>query len=204
MKIWKRYEKYLMKGEWHIHTNYTDGENSVFEICKRAKELEIPLIAFTEHVRRELTYDFNEFLNDIEQAREEFPEIIILSGVEAKVLPDYSLNVEDNIIREVDYPIFAFHSFPWDRKLYLKCLKKVIKNKYVNAWAHPGLFLQRTGFSLTVDELRGIFNLMKRHDVLLEVNRRYNLPEKEWINMASEMGVKTVRGSDVHSIEQLT
>jgi len=204
MKTWQKYEKYLMSGEWHVHTNFTDGENSVFEICKRAKELEIPLIAFTEHVRRELTYDFNEFLSDIEKAREEFPELIILSGVEAKVLPDGSLDVEDEIIKQVDYPIFAFHSFPRNRELYLKCLKKVIKNKYVNTWAHPGLFLRRIGFNLNTEELREIFNLMRKHEVLLEINERYNLPEKEWTNIASEVGVKTVRGSDVHSIGQLT
>ena len=204
MKTWRKYEEYLLTGEWHVHTNYTDGQNSVFEICERARELGIPLLAFTEHVRRDLTYDFNEFLSDIERAREEFPELIILSGIEAKVLPDGSLDVEDEIIKQVDYPIFAFHSFPRNRELYVGCLKKAIKNKYVNAWAHPGLFLQRTGFSLTVDELEEIFNLMRKHDVLLEINRRYCLPEKEWMNLAMQMGVRMVRGDDVHSIGELS
>jgi len=200
MKTWRRYEEYLLTGEWHVHTNYTDGRNSIFEICERARELGIPLLAFTEHVRRKLTYDFNEFLSDIDRAREEFSEIIILSGVEAKVLPDGSLDVEDDIIRQVDYPIFAFHSFPRDRELYVECLKKAIKNRYVNAWAHPGLFLRRTGFSLTVDELEEIFKLMKEHDVLLEVNRRYSLPLGSWLNLAKQMKVRIVRGGDVHSI----
>ena len=200
MKTWRKYEEYLLTGEWHIHTNYTDGQNSVFEICERARELGVPLLAFTEHVRRELTYDFNEFMSDIDRAREEFPELIILSGIEAKVLPDGSLDVEDEIIKQVDYPIFAFHSFPRNRELYVECLKKAIKNKYVNAWAHPGLFLQRTGFSLTVDELEEIFNLMRKHDVLLEINRRYGLPEKEWVNLAGHMGIRMARGDDVHSI----
>jgi len=204
MKTWRKYEEYLLTGEWHVHTNYTDGQNSVFEICKRAKELGIPLLAFTEHVRRELTYDFNEFLSDIDRAREEFPELIILSGVEAKVLPDGSLDVEDEIIKQVDYPIFAFHSFPRNRELYVGCLKKAIKNKYVNAWAHPGLFLQRTGFNLNTGGLREIFNLMRKYDVLLEINKRYGLPEKEWVNLAEHMGIRMVRGDDVHSIGELS
>jgi len=203
MKIWRKYEEYLLTGEWHIHTSYTDGQNSIFEICEMAKKLGIPLLVFTEHVRRELTYDFNEFLSDIDRARGEFPEIIILSGVEAKVLPDGSLDAENEIIRQVDYPIFAFHSFPENKGLYVECLKKVIKNKYVNAWAHPGLFLQRTGFSLSVDELEEIFKLMKKYDVLLEINRKYNLPEKEWISIAMQRGVGVVRGGDVHNIINL-
>lgn len=204
MKTWRKYEEYLLTGEWHVHTNYTDGQKSVFEICERARELGIPLLAFTEHVRGELTYDFNEFLSDIDRAREEFPELIILSGIEAKVLPDGSLDVEDEIIKQVDYPIFAFHSFPRNKELYMECLKKAIKNRYVNAWAHPGLFLKRNGLNLKTNKLTEIFNMMKKYNVLLEINRRYSLPEKEWINMASKIGLKTVRGSDIHTIRELS
>jgi len=203
MKVWRKYEKYLLTGEWHIHTKYTDGKNSVFEICEKAKELKIPLIAFTEHVRRVLTYDFNEFLSDIERARGEYPELIILSGVEAKVLPDGSLDVRNDIIKQVDYPIFSFHSFPKDKELYVRCLKRVIKNKYVNTWAHPGLFLRKHDINLDERNLKSVFKLMKNHDVLLEINRKYNLPEKSWIDIATTIGVKLVKGTDVHSITEL-
>lgn len=203
MKTWRKYEEYLTTGEWHVHTSYTDGENTVFELCRAAVDLGIPLIAFTEHVRRELTYDFNSLLADIERARGEFPELIILSGVEAKVLPDCSLDVCEDIIREVDYPIFAFHSFPDDLELYIRCLKEVIKNRYVNTWAHPGLFLKGRGLTLEEETVREILGLMKRSDVLLEVNSKYNLPPGSWLGLAEKMGVKVVRGDDIHSLEQM-
>jgi len=203
MKIWERYKNYLLTGEWHIHTKYTDGKNSVLEICKKAVKVKIPLVAFTEHVRKQLTYDFSEFLNDIENAREQFPELIILSGIEAKVLPDGTLDVSKGIIKTVDYPIFAFHSFPEDRELYINCLKKVVRNRYVNTWAHPGLFLERTGFNIGSDTLRDIFHLMQKNHVLLEINKKYSLPSRNWINLASKVGVITVRGSDVHKVEDL-
>ena len=35
----EEYSQYLLSGEWHIHTNYSDGENSVDDYCKRAVEL---------------------------------------------------------------------------------------------------------------------------------------------------------------------
>lgn len=202
MKVWKKYTNYLLSGEWHVHTNYTDGKNTVREYCERAMELGIPLIAFTEHVRRMLDYDFNDFLNDIEKAREEF-DLIILSGCEAKVLPNGELDVEDWILREVDYPIFAFHSFPRDLDLYLGSLKKVLRNKYVNTWAHPGVFLRRYGFELGGDDLINIFKLMNKHEVLLEINSRYNVPSKEWIDLAKGYGVGVVHGSDAHSLEAI-
>ncbi len=131
MKTWKKYIDYLLKGRWHIHTIYTDGKTNVSEYCKKAVELNVPLLAFTEHVRKNLDYDFNDLLDDIEKAREEF-DLIILSGVEAKVLADGDLDVEDWILKEVDYSIFAFHSFPKDIDLYKKCLEYILKNDYIN------------------------------------------------------------------------
>ena len=201
-KNWMKYRQYLLDGEWHVHTNYTDGKNSVFELCLEFKNLGIPLVAFTEHVRKELTYDFNQFLEDIEKAREEF-DLIILSGCEAKVLPSGELDVEDWILRDVDYPIFAFHSFPKDIDLYIKCLKNVLKKKYVNTWAHPGAFLLRRGLELPEKELIDIFKLIGKQNVLLEVNKKYNVPHRAWLDIAERYNVKTVKGNDIHSIGDL-
>lgn len=203
MKIWKKYKRFLLTGEWHIHTNYTDGENTVFEFCEKAKELNIPVLAFTEHVGRELTYDFNKFLEDIERAKDHYPDIVILTGIEAKVLPNGELDVSKEILREVDYPIFAFHSFPSDLTLYINALKKVLKNKYTNTWAHPGLFLRMKNLELPINVLLDIFKIMRNNCVLLEVNRRYKLPKKEWIDIAVRHGVQLVRGGDIHSIKML-
>ncbi len=200
MKMWKKYEKYLLSGEWHVHTSYTDGMNTVFEYCHMAEKLGVPLIAFTEHVRRELTYDFNQFISDIERARDEF-NIIILSGCEAKVLPGGDLDVDNYILREVDYPILAFHSFPNDPDLYISSLINALQNPYVNAWAHPGKFLIESGLSLSNDQLKKIFRVMKEYDVLLEINSRYDLPLKTWVELAKNMEVVLVRGDDLHSVE---
>lgn len=203
MKTWRNYEKYLLTGEWHVHTNFTDGKNTIDEICEKALERGIPLVAFTEHVRRELKYSFENFLTEIERARKKYKDLIILSGVEAKVLPDGSLDVEPEILDIVDYPIFAFHSFQKDRELYIKCLRKAIENPYVNGWAHPGLFLVKTGFNLTNEELKEIFKLMSANDVLLEINSRYRLPRNEWIKVAQSEGVRIVRGTDLHDIVEM-
>ena len=202
MKTWKKYIDYLLEGEWHIHTSYTDGKNSVFEYCEKAIEIGIPLLAFTEHVRKNLNYDFNSFLDEIEKTREEF-DLIILSGCEAKVLPNGELDVEKWILNEADYPIFAFHSFPEDIDLYTKCLKSVLKNKYVNTWAHPGLFLRNKSLSLSDEEVEDIFDIASQRNVLIELNEKYNLPARGWIEIGKKKGINFVRGSDVHSVMDL-
>ncbi|WP_319507384.1 PHP domain-containing protein [uncultured Methanolobus sp.] len=202
MKTWKIYQDLLLKGEWHVHTNYTDGHNSVDDYCKKAVDLGIPLIAFTEHVRKNLDYDFSFFLDDIDEAKKNY-NLIILSGCEAKVLPDGYLDVGDNILKEVDYPIFAFHSFPNDLNLYLESLHEVLKNKYVNSWAHPCSFLKKKNLELSDFQLKEIFSLMQKNDVLLEINRKYSLPSQRWIDLAKDCNVKFVYGSDVHQLDSL-
>ena len=63
MKKWRKYQSYLTSGDWHIHTNYTDGENSIEDYCERALKNGLELIAFTEHVRRDLDYAFGQFID---------------------------------------------------------------------------------------------------------------------------------------------
>lgn len=202
MRIWKKYSQYLLSGEWHIHTSYTDGKNTIDDYCKRAVELDIPLVAFTEHVRHNLDYDFNEYLEDIDNARKQY-DIVILSGCETKVLPDGSLDVDDNILKQVNYPIFAFHSFPKDVNVYINALHKVLNNPHVNAWAHPGTFLSRNGLCLHEKELSYIFRTISDNDILIELNAKHRTPSDEWMNLARLHHVRLVRGSDCHRIEEL-
>lgn len=202
MKAWEKHANYLFKGEWHIHTSWTDGNNTVFEYCEKAVHEGIPLLAFTEHVRRNLDYDFRCFLNEIEQVRAKY-DLIVLSGCEAKVLPGGELDVEEWVLQEVDYPVFAFHSFPDDINEYLKSLKVVLSNRYLTTWVHPGLFVTRHDLELPDEELAEIFGLMNQHHVLLEVNRKYSLPPARWLDLARNGGVRLVRGGDIHRIDDM-
>ena len=78
-----------------------------------------------------------------------------------------------------------------------------MKNDYINTWAHPGLFLEKYRFRLPENDLIEIFKLMRKYDVLLEINRKYNLPPRTWFQLAEQYDVQKVVGNDVHSIEDL-
>ena len=204
MKAWEKYSEYLLSGEWHVHTKYTDGNSTVEEYCRKAEAIGLPLIAITEHVRRELSYDFNMLLSDIEKAREEHPSLVILSGCEAKMLPDGTLDAPEEVLKEAEHILFAFHSFPKDKKLYLETLEKAIENPKVCAWAHPGLYLKKHQIFLEEKDLERILKKMKRNKVLLEVNKKYSLPPTSWNNLIEKTGVFTVRGTDAHSVNELS
>ena len=172
MKIWEKYHTYLKTGEWHIHTTHTDGLSSVEEYCQRARELGIPLLAFTEHVRHNMNYNFEDFLCEIDDAKERYTDLIILSGCEAKVLPDGTLDVDDEILNSVDYPIFAYHSFPKDADLIVDTVLTIIRDYPINTWAHPGSFVKKNNLTLKKDDLNIIFEMMKVSKILLEINKK--------------------------------
>jgi putative hydrolase len=203
MKAWQKYCNYLSSGEWHVHTSYTDGENSVFEYCEIAEKKGIPLIAFTEHVRRDLDYDFNSFLSDIDDARNQF-NLIILSGCEAKILPTGILDVENAILEQVDYPICSFHSFPKKPDLYYDCLITVFQNYPVNTWGHPGAFLIKNDLDLPTKSLEKIFDVMADNAIALELNSKYHVPLPEWLDGAKKYKISIIRGSDIHRKSDLT
>jgi len=199
-KNWMRYADYLMSGEWHIHTAYTDGENSVDDYCRKAALIGVPLLVFSEHVRRTMDYDFYKLLDEIEIARGEYPGLVILPGCEAKVLSDGSLDVSEDVLDACVIVLMAFHSFPVDVDTYLAALEIALTNPRVDIWAHPGLFLVRNNIVPDKDRIEHILELAVDNDVLIEINKKYNLPPKEWVDIRME-GVTFVRGGDIHRLE---
>lgn len=206
MKICNKYSNYFFSGEWHIHTNFTDGENSILEYVETAHKLKIPLLAFTEHVRKNLTYNYEDFLKEITFAKKKFPHIILLSGIEAKVLENGELDCPEHVFEKADYKLFAFHSFPDDLELYFSSIKKIIANYKVDAWAHPGLFFEKNAkLMLSNDQLTQIFHLINKNQILLEINFRYYLPRLNWIKEYFKISNNGnfIFGLDAHSIDDL-
>ncbi len=199
MKSWEKYQGLLMTGNWHVHSNYTDGQDSVLRMCDAAVGARLPLLAFTEHVRKELSYDFDAFLSDLKSVRAAFPEIVILSGCEAKILPGGDIDAPPELIKTVDYPIVSFHSFEGGRDEYLEALKKAVNVPEVCAWGHPGALAEKRAFEFSDEELNEVFGIMAKNKVLLESNEKYGVPKKDWEDLAVNAGVSLVRGRDSHS-----
>src|ERR1700683_4175511 len=102
-----------MKINWdyHIHTTFSDGQNSVEEIAKCCKELGLQEIGITDHVRRKLTYNFSDLVMDIKRAEKKY-HIKIWRGAEARILPDGQLDISAEVIRATDFVIGSIHTWP--------------------------------------------------------------------------------------------
>ena len=100
----------MIKLAWnyHSHTNYTDGFHTIEEIAKYCDSHGIAELAVTEHVRKDITFNFAQLLSDIKRANDHF-KVRILAGVEAKILPDGTLDCPDEIKKKVDIIIGSVH-----------------------------------------------------------------------------------------------
>lgn len=205
MKTWLKYRQYSKIGQWHIHTSFTDGFNTIDEYCKTAINKNIPLIAFTEHVRKQLTYCFDDFLNAIDEAKSNYKsKLIILSGFEAKVLPTGKLDILEQYIKSVDYPTFAYHQFPNNFELYLKTLIQVIyEYPELETWLHPSLFLLKNQINISISEIANLLHLMKQKNIAIEINSSYQLPTQNWKPIMKSLNTHFVRGDNIHSIDEL-
>jgi histidinol phosphatase-like PHP family hydrolase len=202
MKKWQRYARYLETGDWHSHTKYTDGRNTVTEMCRQAEKNGLELIAFTEHVRRSLSYDFDNLVRDVKVARKRF-NLKILVGCETKVLDrEGSLDVSDDVLKKCDIVLATFHSFPHSHTKDLEsALKNMLRNPEVDIWTHPITFFQKC--PLCEKDVYGIIKLCIKNKVLIESNIRPRYKSPRLIEECRKMGAKIVTGSDAHGVEDL-
>lgn len=201
----KKYQDYFASGAWHVHTNYTDGKSSVDQYCRKAMDNKTPLIAFTEHVRKELNYDFDKFVGDIETARKQYPSLIILAGCEAKVIDlEGNLDATDATLSQCDIIIGVFHSFTHsDKTNYLIALTNMLKKQKADLWGHPTLFARKNGFTLTMTEMTEILSICKECDMIIENNLRYSLPDTNFLDLAKKQAVPVINSGDFHSSTEL-
>lgn len=205
MKTWKENLVHPVLGDFHIHTCYSDGTDTVDAYCQRAKDNGLTHIAFTEHVRRKLSYNFSDYVSEIIVARERYPELTIFAGCETKVIDrSGNLDIQKSVIDSCDLITAVFHSFPsQDKEIYLEALENMLANPIVDIWGHPTLFAKKHGFQLSVDEVECIIEACISSNVTVEINLKYDLPDQEFLEIACGMGAEFVFGSDAHAVDEL-
>lgn len=195
-----KWNGYLFNGIWHVHTNYTDGENSISEYCDVATEIGAKLICFTEHVALDLSYNFKNYLSCINKARSKYG-IIILGGVEVKILGNH-LNAEKNVLEKADIIFGAIHGDIESTKEYLRKVEQLLKHD-IDVWAHPTLPLKINNLKIDKKEIDRTVSLLKKKGITVEINVKYNVPDAYFISRCLKENVPCLIGLDAHSVEEV-
>ena len=84
-----------LKKDYHVHSNYNDHspqDLSVERVTRYAETINLDTLAFTEHVRK--TSDWiPKYLDDIDRIISSGARMTIISGFEAKILKDGTVDV---------------------------------------------------------------------------------------------------------------
>jgi DNA polymerase (family 10) len=200
-----------IKGDLHIHSNWSDGINTIEEIAQYARDLGYKYIAITDHskslaIAKGLTE--RKLLKQIEEIKglnSRIKGISVLSGIEVDILMDGTLDYPDNILKELDIVIASVHTgFKQDKFQMTNRIIKAMNNRYVNIIAHPTgrLLGKRQGYEVIVDE---VLKEARENNIILEINAS---PDRLDLNdilarKAKEMGIKMAVNTDAHEVLRL-
>ncbi len=200
-----------IRGDLHAHTRETDGRNSLEEMARAAKELGYDYLAITEHSKRVamakgLTAKrLAAQIRRIDRVNDKLDGIRLLKGIEVDILKDGTLDLPDEILKELDLRVCSVHyDQGLSREKQTARILKAMDNPWFNILAHPTgrLIGEREPYEV---DLEKIMEAAKENGCFLELNAapdRLDLRDTH-LRMAREMGVKVVISTDAHSTDAL-
>jgi DNA polymerase (family 10) len=140
-----------VRGDLHVHTNYSDGKGTIESMAEAAIELGYEYLVFCDHsqslrVANGLSPERLEHkLAAVREADEKYGEIELFCGSEVDILKDGTLDYEDDLLATLDFVVASVHtSFGMGEKAMTDRMVRAIDNPYVRTIGHPtGRILNR-------------------------------------------------------------
>lgn len=195
-----------IRGDLHVHTNYSDGKGTVRSMAEAAIELGYEYLVFCDHsqslrVANGLSPErLKEKLVEVRKADEEYQEIRLYCGSEVDIMKDGSLDYEDDLLAELDFVVAAVHtSFNVGEGAMTERMKRAMNNEHVRTIAHPtGRILNRRDpYAVSVSRL---IEEAARTNTALELNAypdRLDLKAPH-VREAVKAGVRITIDTDAH------
>ena len=197
-------------GDLQMHSQYSDGKNTVQEMVEACRARGYRYMAITDHspalaMTGVKPSDFLNQYREIDALQEDYPELRILKSAEVDILEDGSLALEDDILAAMDIVVISVHSkFNMSREAMTSRITRAMRHPRVNVLAHPTgrLINRREPYPVDVEQL---VKVAKEEGILLELNAqpdRLDLRDFH-LQMAREAGVKIVISTDAHRTAEL-
>ena len=201
-------EKKDILADLHVHSNWSDGSSSIYEIAAAGRELGYSYIVISDHskaVKFARGLDEDALLRKMEEVRKvdrQIDGIKVLCGAEVDILSNGRLDYPDEILARLDLCIGAIHLSFKDRVTQRLC--KAMENPYIDVIAHPTgrLISTREGYEM---DLQPVLEQAAKTKTALEINAYYDRLDLSDLNCrrAKELGCKFSLGSDAHKLSGL-
>ncbi|KUJ90798.1 MAG: phosphotransferase domain-containing protein [Thermoanaerobacter thermocopriae] len=207
----KLIEEKDIKGVFHVHTTYSDGANTLVEMVEAARKFGYKYIGITDHSKSAFyagglkEEDLVRQWEEIEELSKKYNDIVIFKGIESDILPDGSLDYEEEILKKFDFVIASIHSnFRMSKEDMTKRIIKAIENKYTTIIGHVTgrLLLARDSYEIDIYE---VIEAADHYGKIIEINANPYRLDLDWryVKHAKEKGVKLAICPDAHGVEGL-
>jgi DNA polymerase (family 10) len=199
-----------IKGDLHCHTVASDGHNTIEQMALAARERGYEYVAITDHSASHGFGDdvspeqLRRQIEHVREADEQIDGIRVLAGSEVNIMPDGTLDYEDDLLAELDWVIASVHTaFGMGEQAMTERMIAAVENPLVDAIGHPTgrLIERRDPYALDVQAL---IEAAVRTGTMLEINAN---PDRRDLNdvharAAARAGALILIDSDAHSVER--
>ena len=200
-----------LKGDLHVHSDWSDGHASIGTMAQAAREMGYEYVCIADHsygrgIARGLSRErLEEQIAEIEKLNQTIKGIRILRGMEVDIRSDGSLDMPDELLERLDVVTGSVHSgLGQSQEQMTSRIVAAMENPNMDILGHPTGRLMPDREPSEVD-MEAVFQAARRTGTMLEINAmpsRLDLKDTH-IHRARELGVMLVINTDAHSPEHL-
>jgi putative hydrolase len=203
--------------DFHLHSTWTDGKNTIQEIVNIAHKNHLNSIAITDHIRKESTY-FDDYEKEIQFINSQ-SDIDVHVGFEAKVADFFgNIDVKREVSERADIAIVSVHRYPLGNRLYKASdFKKEIAQEIelelslaalnkggFNVFGHAGGMSDTHFKEFPVDFYEKIIRCCLKNEIAFDLSGRYHLKRLDVLcPLLNKYNPFISIGSDSHNIKPI-
>jgi len=200
-----------IKGDLHVHTEWSDGADSVQDMAMAARAAGYEYVAVCDHspslhIASGLDVPrLREQMAAIDEINDTLEGFTVLKGSEVDILADGSLDLPDDVLAGLDIVVGSVHSgMRQEPDTITRRVITALENEHLTILAHPTsrILGRRQPTALDMDR---VIAAAKEHGKVLEVNAypdRLDLGD-EHVRKAMDAGVMISIDTDAHSAAEL-
>lgn len=204
-----------LKGDLHVHSNWSDGSAPIDEMMLAAKELGHEYCALTDHSPRLTIANglsperLRRQLDVIDELREVASPMRILTGIEVDILEDGSLDQEDDLLERLDIVVASVHSkLSMDAPAMTRRMIAAVSNPHTDVLGHCTGRLVTGGRGIRPEskfDAEKVFTACRDNGTAVEINSRPERrdPPTRLLKLAMEIGCVFAIDTDSHAPGQL-
>lgn len=202
-----------IRGVFHNHTTASDGRGTIEEMAAAAQALGWEYLGLADHSKA--SYQANgldeaRLLKQVAQIRafnqSGVSPVHVFSGIECDILPDGSLDLDDDTLKALDYAVMSVHSsFSQSEEEMTARVIRAIEHPATTMLGHPTgrILLRREPYKIN---LQKVIDAAIANRVIIEINANPHRLDMDWRlwRRAAERGLMCSINPDAHSTSGLS